>query len=143
MNETQFKSELPRGFQGAFACDELKPPSSLPASYIVNTDPRCLPGKHWVAIFINKNGDGEYFDSFGSKPNEDICKFFKRNCSKVYYNTKRIQHDRSISCGVYCIYFLKQRHNAVPMCKTLIPLSVKDKVTNELKLIRFFMLNFK
>ena len=34
------------------------------------TDPMNQPGTHWIAICVDTNGHGEYFDSFGRKPPE-------------------------------------------------------------------------
>ena len=143
MNETQFHKELPlSSFQGVFACDELRPPLKLPASYIVNTDPRSKPGKHWTAIYIDKNGCGEYFDSFGLKPNKHILAFLKRVCKKAIYNTKRLQHNKSISCGVYCIYFLRRRHNMASLPQIFASFSTDNKIDNEFKLINYFNKSF-
>jgi len=141
MNETQFKNELAsRSFQGVFACNELRPPMKLPASYIVNTDPRSKPGIHWIAIYIDQNYIGEYFDSFGNKPDGDILKFLQRVCKKIFYNNKCLQNKKSISCGVYCIYFLRQRDKLCTMSKCLQHMSF-DTLGNEMKLLRFFLLN--
>jgi hypothetical protein len=51
-------------FQGVFRVDTLP---DGPRLLVCNTDPSIKPGKHWVAIFVDLNGRGEYFDSFGQK----------------------------------------------------------------------------
>ena len=140
MNENQFNSELKcKSFQGVFAANELSPPLSLLASYIVNTDPRSQPGKHWVAIYIDKNRHGEYFDSFGNKPNKMIYNFLQRVCKSISYNKRCIQNEKSISCGVFCIYFLLQRNKLCSMSTSLKSMS-SDTLLNEIKLIKFFLL---
>lgn len=56
-------------FEGVFAADTL--PRTLhkrPALIICNTDPIALPGQHWVACYVDKDGHGEYWDSYGGKP---------------------------------------------------------------------------
>lgn len=141
IEENQFKSELKcKSFQGVFACNELKAPMSLPASYIVNTDPRSKPGKHWTAIYIDHHGNGEYFDSFGKKPTGLIYKFMQRTCKTIKFNKKCLQNNNSISCGVYCIYYLKHRNRFCTMSKSLRNMS-SDTLLNEVRLIRFFLLN--
>ena len=44
-------------FYGTVACDRL--PSFVnregPTAYIVNTDPRDKPGKHWIALWTHDN----------------------------------------------------------------------------------------
>lgn len=56
-------------FEGVYAADTL--PRRLhkrPALIICNTDPITLPGQHWVAFHVSRNGHGEYWDSYGGKP---------------------------------------------------------------------------
>jgi hypothetical protein len=58
-----------KSFAGVFAADQL--PNKLiekPVSMVVNTHKSNMPGEHWVAIYVNENGFGEYFDSFGMAP---------------------------------------------------------------------------
>ena len=52
-------------FQGVYSCDTLPPKPEL---LVCNTDPHDKPGTHWIAIYVDKNGRGEYFDSFGMEP---------------------------------------------------------------------------
>ena len=35
---------------------------------VCNTAPAWHPGEHWIAIYIDKSGVGEYFDSMGHHP---------------------------------------------------------------------------
>ena len=95
MNENQIRAELKclKSFQGVFACNEHKNPQQLPASYVFNTDPREKSGTHWVAVYIDKNGKGEYFDSFGKKPQKDILNFMRKLCTEIKYNNKCFQQD--------------------------------------------------
>jgi hypothetical protein len=52
-------------FQGVFSRDTLP---SKPRLLICNTDPSDKPGQHWIAIYVDKNLRGEFFDSFGRHP---------------------------------------------------------------------------
>ena len=53
-------------FRGVFACDQLPKRYVLrPSGLVVNTDPSTQPGEHWVAIYIARGGESEYFDSYG------------------------------------------------------------------------------
>jgi hypothetical protein len=56
-----------RVFQGVFSSDMLPPNHRL---LVCNTDPSTRPGQHWIAIYVDENRCGEYFDSFGQSPNE-------------------------------------------------------------------------
>lgn len=94
-------------FLGVYACDTL--PNYVfkkPALLICNTQPIHKPGEHWVAIYISKKKQGEYFDSFGLPPsNKYILEFLNRNCSKFSSNKQMIQSLFSNYCGQFCIMF--------------------------------------
>ena len=49
--------------QGVFPSDK-----TYPAGLISNTDPRDLPGTHWVAMYFTSPGISEFFDSYGFPP---------------------------------------------------------------------------
>ena len=55
-------------FLGVYAINHIPDKHQRPCSLIVNTDPCTAPGEHWVAIFLNNDLTGEYFDSFGLPP---------------------------------------------------------------------------
>ncbi len=80
---------------------------------VVNTDPSTERGSHWVAIFIARKGNAEYFDSYGLSPQVvevlDFVKCFK----KCQYNKKCQQGVTSSVCGHYCVYFTIQRRKNV------------------------------
>lgn len=94
-------------YAGVFARDEI--PYSImkrPLGIVVNTDPSSKPGKHWVAIFIDKSGHGYYFDSYGLPPiHKEIMDFLKNNSRLYCFNPFRVQGDDE-TCGYFCLYFL-------------------------------------
>ena len=49
-------------FDGVFSIDTLP---NAPRLLVYNTDPANLPGRHWVAIYVD-NGHGEFFWLFRS-----------------------------------------------------------------------------
>ena len=53
-------------FRGVFSRDTL--PSTINGLLVCNTDPHGKPGEHWIAMCINDDGHGEYFDSFERPP---------------------------------------------------------------------------
>ena len=54
---------------GILASDELlKLFNSFPVSFIVNTDKRMDPGRHWVDFYISSRTEGEFFDSYVTRP---------------------------------------------------------------------------
>lgn len=95
-------------FKGVYSSDNLPYDEELPLNIIVNTDPSNRPGEHWVAISINKNGKGEYFDSFGLPPLvPSIKKFLYSKCNNgCFYNNVQLQNIFSTTCGHYCVLFI-------------------------------------
>jgi hypothetical protein len=53
-------------FIGTFPRDLLpkKQIKKRPCALIVNTDDSTNPGQHWLAIYLDKNNNAEYLDSF-------------------------------------------------------------------------------
>ena len=54
-------------FKQVCALDQRKKPA-FPSAYVINSDPSSELGKHWVAVYFDKRGRGEYFDSYGLSP---------------------------------------------------------------------------
>jgi len=80
-----------------------------PLALIVNTDPEGLPGSHWIAIFRQKHGRLQIFDSYG-EPIATYSNHFKfLTLLNAVENCKSIQSMTSNSCGLYCLYFLQFR----------------------------------
>ena len=107
-----------KSFGGVYACDQLPSLSvnSYPKSFVVNTDPKSLPGTHWIAIYLEDEQHGEFFDSYGQHPDmysEHFLNFMNRTVWK--HNEKRLQSAFSSVCGQYCIYYLYYRCRGVPM----------------------------
>ena len=70
MNILQIERLLKKGlksktiFKKVCALDQLEKPT-FPFAYVINSDPSSEPGEHWVAVYFDKRGRGEYFDSYG------------------------------------------------------------------------------
>ena len=98
-------------FIGCFGSDKIPPVIKYPSSFVVNTEKESEPGTHWVAVYLTKT-TCYYFDSFGVGVLEnDIWNFLKTYYSKVIYSTIQIQHFTSVTCGHFCIGFLKLVNN--------------------------------
>ena len=56
-----------RTFKGVYALDEIEhiKQKSFPSAYVFNLDPSYKPEVHWPAVYIDRRGLVEYFDSFG------------------------------------------------------------------------------
>src|SRR5215469_14145104 len=79
-------------FKGVFPCDKLPEISSYPACLVANTDPSYQAGEHWVCMFFDETGRGEYFDSFGYAPLKvPLFKHFTDNGYKYECNKDVLQ----------------------------------------------------
>jgi hypothetical protein len=57
-------------FKGVYARNRLPRRLNVPSALIAigNTDPDDRPGTHWVALYIDANSRGEYYDPTGRPP---------------------------------------------------------------------------
>jgi hypothetical protein len=103
-------------FQGVFSADTLP---TTPRLLVCNTDPANKPGVHWIALYVDKNGRGEYFDSFGRPPNKHFEQFMNSNCSRWTFNKKQLQSRISAFCGYYCCLYVVLRSRGIDMPKII------------------------
>lgn len=100
-------------FRGVFPCDLLmKYGRILPNrnnSFICNTANSRSEGEHWIGIYIDSDGYGEYFDSYGFRPSLIFTNFLETNCVDWTFNTMWLQTPLSTVCGQYCIYWLHSK----------------------------------
>ena len=104
------KDPVIRGqFGNVCAADEL--PMHIrhrPRIYIVNTDKRHQPGKHWVVFYFPRRGPAEFFDSNGHKPSYYRKRFQRvlvKNERRYIYNSIPVQYEGTQTCGHYCLYY--------------------------------------
>ena len=101
-------------FQGVFSADTLP---INPHLLVCNTDPSTKPGDHWIAIHVDNNGRGEYFDSFGRAPNEHFSRYMDAYCVRWTFNTKQLQSVVSAFCGFYVVVYCKFKSSRLDMSK--------------------------
>jgi hypothetical protein len=101
-------------FQGVFSADTLP---INPHLLVCNTDPSTKPGDHWIAIHVDNNGRGEYFDSFGRAPNEHFSRYMDAHCVRWTFNTKQLQSVVSAFCGFYVVVYCKFKSSRLDMSK--------------------------
>lgn len=93
-------------YLGTFARDELPKSLKFPCAFIINTQKRNQPGEHWLALYYNKHGFCDFFDSYGFSPTQYKLESYIQETSKGWsYNERRIQ-GYSHFCGYYCILFI-------------------------------------
>lgn len=113
-------------FRGVVACDEL-PGNKLrdfPASYVVNTHPRNKPGEHWLALYVDDDKTGEFFDSYGNPPDyiyfpDSINIFLQKNCDRIVFNAVQVQDPLSAMCGQHCFFYLHHRSKGIPFSRII------------------------
>ena len=101
-------------FDGVFSVDNLP---EDPRLLVCNTDPSDRPGRHWIAIYVDSEGRGDFFDSFGRRPNGDFERYMNRHCLSWNFNDRQLQSVVSKFCGHYCIYICIARSNGIDMRK--------------------------
>ena len=89
-------------FQGVFSADTLP---DHPRLLVANTDVSTKPGKHWIAIYVDAYGRGEYFDSFGRAPPETFKHYLNKHCRVWTFNRRQLQSIVSSFCGYYCCFY--------------------------------------
>jgi hypothetical protein len=128
-------------FIGVFPAEKIPSPvsednSSYPYCFVANTDPSWLPGTHWVAVYAERRGSVEYFDSYGRRP---MSLKMKRFCGNNYsFNASMLQPYFSASCGQFCIYFLAQRCSGKTL-KTIMEHFDPNNLTKNEKLVTSFV----
>ena len=95
-------------FEGVFAADTLpRFLSKRPALLIFNVDRITQKGSHWQAAHIDKDGNGQFFDSYGMSPFVPAHKrFMDRVCKTWTHNPIQLQALDSAVCGHYCLLYL-------------------------------------
>lgn len=129
-------------FAGVFAADTL--PIRLhqrPALLICNTDPVSKPGTHWVAFYIGKHGEGEFWDSYGMPPIVPLHrKFLDRMCKKWTHNPTSLQAIDSLVCGEYCaLYLFHRAHGHTLDCFVKKYFDAKDPHKNDAVVEKLFV----
>lgn len=125
-----------------FSANTLPMFVQLPVYLISNLDPNFKPGSHWVAIYIDVNGIGEYFDSFGRKPQGYHKMFLDRNTKKWFYNHNQLQSYLSSVCGKYCLVYLYLKMKNVKMHDFLNVFSNVNMMQNDITICHMFSLIF-
>ena len=94
-------------YRGTYSSDMLPKilESWRPLVIVVNTYPSMQPGKHWICMFFDESGHGEFFYSFGQYPSRAFERYMNDYCTAWTYNNKQLQSLISRFCGHYVIWF--------------------------------------
>ena len=104
-------------FLGVFSSDQILRLKfkNFPLSFIVNFEPSCSLGSHWISFWISKEKI-EIFDSLGFDPAawnyfpREILQFLSRfQNSHKFKISPTYQSLNSHYCGLFCVYFICSR----------------------------------
>ena len=83
-----------------------------PKLYIVNSQPKHRPGKHWLVLYFPRVGPAEFFDSLGHGPRYyswRLERYLKKQGGYYIRNQRRVQQVGTKACGHFCYYYAYQR----------------------------------
>lgn len=131
-------------FCGVWPSDRLPSLTSgfrLPAYFIVNTHPAHMPGEHWLALTLEKDGEATFFDSYGFPPDfshypSSILNFLEKYSKTIKYHHTQLQHPLSSFCGHHCVYYLCHRACGLSF-EQVLELYEDDVMKNDLKAYSF------
>ena len=97
-----------RYFIGTFTADQCPKVPTPNTCFVSNTDPHTLPGQHWIAMYVKRDGNVYYFDPYGIPPINIYHSKFLSKSSDGHggLNKKQVQGLYSTTCGGHCINFL-------------------------------------
>lgn len=122
-----------------FAANRLPIYMTTPVYLISNLDPDSKPGSHWIAIYLSADGVGEYFDTFGRKPDGYHLSFLRRNSNRWIYNSIAIQNIFSSLCGEYCLVYLYLKYRGISL-DNFVKMFTNDSFHNDFLLKEMFKL---
>ena len=102
-------------FAGVYARDKLPEMVSYPCAMVWNTDPSDKPGEHWVAVYWDDNGRGEYFDSYGLAPPPSFRQYMQQHSVTWIWNKIQLQDVWTSACGHFCVFYIIYRSRGLPM----------------------------
>ena len=83
-------------FKGVYARNRLPRRLKVPSALIGNKDPNDRLETHWVALYIDANSRGEYYDPTRRPPFlRAYVNFMNKHCTNWTYNTVKVQAEGS------------------------------------------------
>ena len=106
--------------------------NTYPIAIVCNTHDADQPGEHWIAMYVDAERRGDYFDPYGRQPQHvEFTNFMNEHCSEWVPNDCTQQSPLSTVCGQYCIAFLLFRCRNVSMHVFTHRLFTTDLVAND------------
>jgi hypothetical protein len=103
---------LQKCFNGVYSIDTLPKQFKYRTFCICNTDTHDGLGKHWICFIKSEKSSIECFDSLGisSEKKELLIKYCQFKGKNLYFNYNQFQKSDSVTCGLFCVYFIIQRY---------------------------------
>lgn len=136
-----FNKTLPQYKKQIFVvpCDYLPTKFVKPCGFIINTSDSTKSDGHWQALWINKSGDGFFFDSFGfSVYTPQIAKFIMTHCHTYQYNKHQLQQTHTKTCGYWSAVFLYKMFTGTSMNSFVNSFSRCNLILNDIQIQRAF-----
>ena len=103
-------------FRGVFPRDQIPINIQYPSCLIVNTHVSEQVGEHWLAVYYDKIGIANFFDSYGNHPDYfGLKKYLDYTSTGWNYNSKCIQSLNTSFCGYYCLLFILSRSRNISL----------------------------
>ena len=93
-------------FIGVFAQDRLPNIVKYPCAMVWHRDLADQPGEHWVAVYFDERGKGEYFDSYGLEPPPKFKSYMQEHSVQWTWNTSQLQDLWTSACGLFVSFTL-------------------------------------
>jgi hypothetical protein len=121
--------------------------TTFPGGFIANTDIHSANGRHWCAFYFSDGGrEAEFFDSYGRNPAHNSDHFAtwldEHAPPHVQWSRKQIQSDYSDVCGLYCLFYLRQRLSGRSMREVVNVFSATHQNENDEFIHRYVSLVF-
>lgn len=129
-------------FAGTYPSDKLPPPVKIPFCIVANLDESYKKGSHWIALYINEDWHGEYFDSFGQQPKKALKEYLDRHCIHWKANRQRIQGVLASTCGHYCIFMVLMWSRGQSMQASIKRFDPVNRANNDIVITEFINKNF-
>ena len=131
--------------KGVYAINEMKliKTVSSPSSFVINLDPSYKHGSHWVAVYFDRNGVGEYFDSFARYPPHEIDDLLCSHAKRWQYNRMQVQEIYTRRCGQFVVFYICQKSRGLTLEVILHKyFSPHNKLRNDLSVRDFVKLHY-
>ncbi len=110
-----------------------------PTLSLCHTSDAGTQGSHWVAICIDIQHRGEFFDSFGMPPVVYGLEHVMANTNGWRYNDVQLQHRSTSVCGYYTIGYCRAKMDGVSM-SDYVSIFDRDRLSNDDAIYRWINL---